>query len=262
MSDDGSHIVRRFFCAESIIPIRSSPSESSEMISQLVFGDTVHQITTESSWTRIRHDYDGYEGWVDTKMLTALPHDWEERDFSWSWVHQAHLVHPDGSKHHLPAASRVPLDPETGQIWDAKGRKVHFAKGAILFDFEKYQPSLFEIAETFMHTPYVWGGCSGFGIDCSGFTQRVLRMTGRKIPRDSRPQEKEGIEIEWGQHQSGDLAFFSKPKQEKVTHVGIIKDRDYIIHASGRVRVDALSKFGIIHSEDYILTHQLISIKR
>lgn len=264
MSDDGSHIDRRYYCTEAVIPIRSSPSEASEMISQLVFGDFSYHLEQKNSWTKIKCEYDGYEGWVDSKMLAPLPEEYDPSAIEWNWVKDASLEfssHPHHLKQNLPLGSRVPMLKPSGPVWDPRNLEVDLGHGAIFFEGDELG-DLNQIAMSFFQVPYLWGGCSSYGIDCSGFTQRVFRIAGRKLPRDSRDQEKLGSTIAFENRLLGDLAFFSKPNQEKITHVGLVIDNNYIIHASGHVRIDKLTSTGIIHSEEQTLTHELISIKR
>jgi gamma-D-glutamyl-L-lysine dipeptidyl-peptidase len=118
-----------------------------------------------------------------------------------------------------------------------------------------------EFALTYLNTPYLWGGKSPFGIDCSGFTQQVFRFKGINIPRDAYQQEELGILIEFDDVQEGDVAFFSNDKG-KITHVGIILNDKQIIHASSWVRIDQLKYDGIYTSDTSEKTHQLASIKR
>ncbi len=263
MSEDGSHIKRRFYCTEAVIPIRSSPSESSEMTSQLIFGDIAHYIEKKDSWTLVRCDFDSYKGWVDSKMLTEIDSNLDFSLFYWKWVKEARLEFPSSTYPQvLPLGARLPfLSDQTHDIWDPRSSNPQLVRGSTFFGEEELADTR-RLAKAFHYSPYLWGGCSSFGIDCSGLTQRVFRMSGKHIPRDSGPQESKGMLIDWGKRKAGDLAFFAKPNQSKITHVGIVVDKETIIHASGHVRIDELTSIGIIHSDKQTLTHELISIKR
>ena len=124
--------------------------------------------------------------------------------------------------------------------------------------FEEVLPTV----RFFLNTPYLWGGRSGAGIDCSGLTQQVFRMCGKAIPRDSSQQVLQGKEIEFGDHQPGDLAFFRKSNQTRITHVGIVGENGDFYHASGKVRLDFLNKNNILRLPTGNATHILVSIKR
>ena len=124
---------------------------------------------------------------------------------------------------------------------------------------EKRDP--FEIAEEYLNTPYLWGGKTPFGIDCSGLTQMVFRFLDINLPRDASQQLDYGSEIRFPDIEQGDVAFFEN-KDGKIIHVGICGKDRLIIHASGQVRIDHLSLDGIIHAETGLKTHNLHSIKR
>lgn len=263
MSDDGSHIERQYYCTEAAIPIRSSPSEASEMTSQLIYGDFAFHLEEKDSWTRIKCKFDGYEGWVDSKMLRPVNEGYTPSNIEWKWVKRASLEFPNLlHRQALPLGARVAkLKVPAGSVWDPRPEYISLGSDSVFFE-EDELGDLAKLASYFYHVPYLWGGSSSNGIDCSGLTQRVYRMAGRKLPRDSRDQEKLGLSISFEDRRPGDLAFFTKARQEKITHVGLVLDKDDIIHASGHVRIDKLTSTGIIHSEAQILTHELISIKR
>ena len=113
----------------------------------------------------------------------------------------------------------------------------------------------------FLNAPYLWGGRTPFGIDCSGFTQIVYRLQGINIPRDAHQQAEVGNTLSFiEESQEGDLAFFDDSEGE-ITHVGIIMNNNNIIHASGKVRIDKLDQQGIFNIEKKIHTHKLRIIK-
>ena len=114
----------------------------------------------------------------------------------------------------------------------------------------------------YLNTPYLWGGKSTLGIDCSGFTQQVYKLLGIKLMRDASEQAEQGVIIDFLQEvKSGDLAFFDN-EDGRITHVGILLDSETIIHASGRVRIDKIDTAGIMSSDTGDRTHHLRIIKR
>jgi cell wall-associated NlpC family hydrolase len=118
-----------------------------------------------------------------------------------------------------------------------------------------------DCALEFLNVPYLWGGKSVFGIDCSGFVQLVFRLYDLNLPRDAYQQAEIGELIDSKEARQGDLAYFTNEKG-KIIHVGIVLDNETIIHASGRVRIDQLTKSGIYNSDYCKETHKLHFIKR
>ncbi len=118
------------------------------------------------------------------------------------------------------------------------------------------------VAKSFINAPYLWGGRTHFGIDCSGFTQVVFKLKGAQLKRDASLQAQQGALINsLSDALIGDLAFF-KNADGKVTHVGMLLNREHIIHASGKVKIDTIDEKGIYSEELQRYTHNLHSIKR
>ena len=114
----------------------------------------------------------------------------------------------------------------------------------------------------YLNSPYLWGGRSPFGIDCSGFTQMVFKLNGIKLPRDAYEQAEIGKTLNFIEEtQKGDLAFFDN-EEGKIIHTGIIIDKNKIIHSSGKVRIDNLDHYGIFNAETGKYSHNLRLIKK
>ena len=137
------------------------------------------------------------------------------------------------------------------------------------YDFEgakvsgiKPKSELIKTAFMYLNAPYLWGGKSPFGIDCSGFTQMVYKLNGYKLLRDASQQSKQGDALSFiEESEPGDLAFFDN-EEGNIIHVGIMMEDNYIIHASGKVRIDRLDHLGIYNSEANRHTHKLRVIKK
>jgi hypothetical protein len=242
------------FCLVAIAPIRRAPSDTSEIVSQLLFGEPIEVQEFGRPWVKIQSYLDGYEGYIDGKHILPLTPK-ELKKWSDSKIYLAtpfsYLQTPWGKQ--LISKGSLVGDTTQFKIGD--------------FDFELHAShlpasnDLWENALDYLNSPYLWGGKSIFGIDCSGFTQAIFRMQGINLPRDAYEQEELGESIEFSESKSGDLAYFTN-KAGKVIHVGIIGENNQIIHASGRVRIDELKENGIWNEEMELMTHSLSSIKR
>lgn len=243
------------YCFVSISPVRADKKDQSEIVTQLLFGELVSIESHDFPWVQIRSLADGYEGWVDSKHLKKLTHKEMRR---WS----------DGLT--VSTDRERLLQTPWGNQWICRGSFVasgeeSFAIAGDQFAWQQASTETFSdmysAAESYLNSPYLWGGKSPFGIDCSGLTQLVYRFFGRNLPRDASEQALGGSEVEFTEIQRGDLAFFENDNG-KIIHVGILDNQGHIIHASGRVRKDMLTPEGIVHSETGLLTHKLTAIKR
>ncbi len=120
---------------------------------------------------------------------------------------------------------------------------------------------IIELTMKWLNAPYLWGGRTIFGVDCSGFVQVNFKMMGIDLPRDAWQQAQEGRTVKkLKEAVCGDLAFFDD--NEEIVHVGILLSSDQIIHSAGKVRIDTIDKKGIINSDTGKRSHRLRLIKR
>ena len=250
-------------CHLSIVPIRSKPSDASEMVSQLLFGETFKILEKRRKWLHIQCSYDDYTGWIDSKQYQPL----EEKTFHTMQKHCAYTLELSdvavGKTHFIPLVMGSTL-PNCDGI-NFKFNQTRFTYSGRLINPKAIDINidiLLKIANRFLNAPYLWGGRSPFGIDFSGFTQSVFKMIGIPLKRDSSQQVHQGETVDFfDKARAGDLAFFENPKG-KIVHVGIIIPDNQIIHASGQVRIDSLDATGIYNQDRRKYTHKLRIIKR
>jgi uncharacterized protein YgiM (DUF1202 family) len=250
-------------CPLSVVPVRSSASDKSEMVTQLLFGETVEILDTKSSWSRIRCTWDNYIGWVDSKQIKALPAS-DVESYKNKYAYSLELIQAAvGDGYYLPITIGATLPEFDGMHFRLNGSSFTFSGQAISpLDTQLSTALILKIARRYLYAPYLWGGRSPMGIDCSGLSQIVFKMAGVAIPRDASEQVHIGHMVDFNeQAQAGDLAFFEN-KKGNISHVGILLSKNEIIHASGQVRVDKIDHFGIFNETTEKYTHKLRVIKR
>ena len=254
------------YCNLSFIPGRAEPSDKSEMTNQVLFGEHFDIIEDTDKWCKIKLDHDDYECWVDKKQIAILSEDDGDGEESEYLVDEiADILEDTTNESELYLVMGSLFPPHKNGAFRLGGTEYQFDGDISLYN-EASIEEVSEYAHLYLNTPYLWGGRTPFGIDCSGFTQMVFRMCGVALSRDSKEQYDEGEEVELLEEaEEGDLAFFSN-EEGRITHVGIIltdenSDEISIIHASGRVRIDTLDEKGIYNTDNQQYSHLLAGVR-
>ena len=249
-------------CNLSIIALRVEANDRSEMVSQLLFGDHFKILEKSKQWLKIKLAFDDYEGWIDSKQCLKINKKDYEKLIEEPIIVSNELIDfiedEDQKLFTIVLGSRLPYYSD--KIFKLNENKYSF-EGNIA-GMPSTKEVIVNTAIMFLNVPYLWGGKTPFGIDCSGLTQMVYKINGYKLLRDASQQASQGEVLSFiEESEPGDLAFFDDD-QGNITHVGIILANNYIIHASGKVRIDRLDQSGIYNSEIKKHTHKLRVIKK
>lgn len=239
-------------------PLRSEASHRSEMISQMLFGEKAVVLDQKGDFSKIKNLFDHYEGWIQTSQLTEVskhfmsvkPTGYTEKNNTVLFFNDSVMI--------LSAGTPIYRVRKIGKY------KIKYKKVKPIFaDYADYsEEKITGLAAQYMNTSYLWGGRSSFGIDCSGFSQQVLKHFGKMLKRDASQQATQGEVVGFLQAaQCGDLAFFDN-EEGHITHVGILLSPNTIIHSSGRVHIDKIDNEGIISTDLGVRTHRLRIIRR
>ncbi|MEI6815808.1 MAG: C40 family peptidase [Bacteroidota bacterium] len=250
-------------CNLSVIPVRAEPSDKSEMVTQLLFGEHFEIIEKQKNWNRIRIAYDGYDGWMDAKQCELISmEDFQSLNKN-NFAVTKDIVQVAILNETIPLAILI-----GSSLPFYNDRKFKIAEQYYSFegDVKQFdaveQNSIIENSYHYLNAPYLWGGRGPFGIDCSGYTQLVFKLSGIKLKRDAHQQSEQGQTVNiLEETEPGDLVFFDN-EDGKIVHVGILLKKDKVIHASGCVKINDIDHHGIFNKEMNKYTHSLRLIKR
>jgi hypothetical protein len=247
-------------CNLAIVPMRFDSSDRAEIVSQVLFGEHFEVLEQNAQWSKIKLQYDGYEGWIDTKQFQPITAS------DYAQLSADPVVLNGDLIEYVTAANNfllpIPLGSSLSFLNHTEINQQHFDFEGLKTSGEKPKSNIINTAFLYMNAPYLWGGKTPFGVDCSGFTQMAYKLNGYPLLRDASQQATQGEALSFiEESEPGDLAFFDN-EDGRITHVGIIMENNYIIHASGKVRIDRLDHLGIYNPETNRHTHKLRVIKK
>ncbi|MDR3189231.1 MAG: C40 family peptidase [Prevotellaceae bacterium] len=249
-----------------VVPLRAAASERSEMTSQLLWGETFCAAEQAGGWLRVCADLDRYEGWVSALMVRLPDED--------AWAREARLPYrlctdalcravseQTGQGVYLPQGSVLYRYGEATRTFSLAGNSYRLERAPRRLPADRRAAAI-AAATQLLNAPYLWGGRTAMGVDCSGLTQLAYRTAGVALPRDAAQQAQAGAPVSLADGaQPADLAFFGGD-EGKITHVGMLLGEGKILHASGCVRIDSIDSHGIFSASLNRYTHTLRGCRR
>lgn len=245
-----------------IIPLRKEASDTSEMVSQILFGEHFKVLEKRKNWSKVRLHFDSYEGYIDNKQYEEITEDLYQQisssDRNLSGDLLEYITTKKGNLSTICFGSNLPFYSNKKIIVNS----TEYAYEGTIINKKLNKEYLLKTAFMYLNTPYLWGGKTPFGIDCSGFTQMVYKLCGYSLLREAKQQATQGEVLSFiEESEPGDLAFFDD-NEGIINHVGIIMKDNYIIHAHGKVRIDRIDHSGIYNIDTKRHTHKLRVIKK
>ena len=235
--------------------MRAEPKDTSELVSQVIYGESFKIIEQRANWSLIKLSFDNYKGWIDNKQLVEINQTVYDSTISEDNIYSSDLIE------FIQINNKGLLTIPFGSTLNSIKLFDHFFDGNTTKTIQPKR-NLVKTSLLFINSPYLWGGRTPFGIDCSGFTQMIYKINGYKINRDAKDQVNIGASLSFiEESEPGDLAFFDN-KEGDIVHVGIIMKDNHIIHAHGQVRIDRLDQTGIYNVDTKKHTHKLRVIKK
>lgn len=249
----------------SVVPVRNRPSESAEMVTQLLFAQTADVIEEANSWVKIRIHADGYEGYADRKMISMLSDDNYQSVVSAPYAvvcYPVAMAVSNANKTTIMLTAGTHLPNYNNGSFSLLGVDFSISPELVALHPEYNKENISASLPYFLNIPYLWGGKNAFGMDCSGFTQIFCSLFGINLMRDASQQAQQGVVVGFLEEvQTGDLAFFEN-NDGNIVHVGILIDSQTIVHCSGRVKINSIDAHGILADDQKSYTHRLRVIKR
>ncbi|MEI6122625.1 MAG: C40 family peptidase [Bacteroidota bacterium] len=252
-------------CTISIIPVRAEPSHKSELITQLLFGELYKILEYYETWIKIKTVFDSFEGWIDAKQGKNLCD--EEFDFL---VDHNNAVTSDLVQNLFNKSTQTNLQVVMGSsLPNLKFDTAHISLVEYIVNSESIRipaptngSEIVDVALKYLNAPYLWGGRTPFGTDCSGFTQIVMKICGIPVFRNASQQSVQGTTVDFiSEGMPGDLVYFENIENQ-IVHTGILINNQTIIHASGKVRIDPIDHEGIFNHDMKCYSHKLRLIRR
>ncbi len=242
-------------CNLNVVPLRLEPSDKSELVSQVLYGEHFKILEPRKNWSKIRIAFDGYEGWIDNKQFITITKDIYKDIEKSKPKYSSELID------FVSDVNKILIPVSLGANVDGCSLLSHTYEGKEITGIQP-KAKLIETACLYLNTPYLWGGKTPFGIDCSGLTQMVYKLNGYKLLRDASEQARQGEALSFiEESEPGDLAFFDN-NEGQIVHVGIIMSDNYIIHGHGKVRIDRIDHTGIFNVDTKTYSHKLRVIKK
>ena len=237
----------------SIIPVRAEATDLSEMVNQILFGEQYKIIESRKKFSKIRLAHDKYEGWICNKQLLEI----DKVDYDNLLSSEKNYTTDVLDIIKSDSFQTIVMGSVLPKIQDSifKFNNTDYTFEGLTVNGKQEKEILITNAMMYLNSPYLWGGRTPFGIDCSGLSQTVYRLNGIDLPRDAYQQAKMGKKIKFHEIVPGDLIFFEN-ESEKVNHVGISLESNQIIHASGKVRIDIVNKIGILSTDNNLISHK------